>query len=240
MQFLATKSSFTSKKSLASYWDRPCNRTCARQPQSPRTNFGNQASSVAHQGRPRIPFSKHEELYAKIDAITVGDHPWHKISIRSYKPLPDGSVSSWMTTEFEVWYRDPLQLVHDLISNPDFANEFDYTPYQEYSSDEAHCFRDLFSDNWAWKQAVWFVYIHTYYLNLQLYLQDVISEDPQTHGSFFCPIIIGSDKQRFQLVLVTFRSVIYIIALDEHIEMVWFIWDFCLLQKVSFTLIVRP
>ena len=90
------------------------------------------------------PFQNHEDLHVKIDATTLGDHPWQKITIRNNCPLPDGPIPSWMTTEFDVWYHNPCQLVHDLISNPDFAKEFDYTLYQEYAADGAHHFKDFF------------------------------------------------------------------------------------------------
>ena len=66
-----------------------------------------------------------------------------------------------MTTEFEAWYRDPCQLVLDLISNPDFAKEFDYMPYQEHVANGAHHFKDFFSGNWVWQQAVWFIHIYS-------------------------------------------------------------------------------
>ncbi len=45
----------------------------------------------------------------------------------------------WMDNEYEVYFKDPRVLVQDMISNPDFANEFDYMPYHEYF-DRVHHF----------------------------------------------------------------------------------------------------
>ena len=38
-----------------------------------------------------------------------------------------------------------------------------------------------------------FVFVIIFYLII-LFLKDVIAEDPNTHGSMFVPIILGSDK----------------------------------------------
>jgi len=81
-----------------------------------------------------------------------------------------------MDAEFDVWFRDPRTLVHNLLLNPDFDNEFDCAPLQEYDMDGNHRFENFMSGDWAWKQA------------------DTIAEDPETHGSMFVPIILGSDK----------------------------------------------
>ncbi|KAF8814309.1 hypothetical protein BYT27DRAFT_7250153 [Phlegmacium glaucopus] len=58
----------------------------------------------------------------------------------------------------------------------EYDSGFDYAPFQEYTTDGVHCFWDFMSANWAWHQV------------------DIIAEDPETHGSVFCPIILGSDK----------------------------------------------
>ena len=106
------------------------------------------------------PFQNHKDLHAKIDATTLGNHPWQKITIQNNCPLPDDPILSWVTMEFDVWYHDPCQLVHDLISNPDFAKEFDYTPYQEYAADGVHCFKDFFLvTGFGNKRFVLFTYI---------------------------------------------------------------------------------
>lgn len=52
-----------------------------------------------------------------------------------------------------IWYRDPLDVLRSMIANPDFAEEFDYTPYHEYING-VHQFHDFMSGDWAWKQAV--------------------------------------------------------------------------------------
>ena len=61
-----------------------------------------------------------------------------------------------MDSEYEIWFWDPRALVHGLIVNPDFKDEFDYAPFHEYNEDGNHCFHDFMSGDWTWKQAVQF------------------------------------------------------------------------------------
>lgn len=112
-----------------------------------------EASLAVHGGH--APFHNHNHLYNLIDAIPYGDIPWKSFSITGN--LPDnhveGSKPSWMEGQHIVWYRDPMEILRELISNPDFKDEFDYVPYHDYSSD-GHQFQDFMSGNWAWRQAV--------------------------------------------------------------------------------------
>ena len=59
-----------------------------------------------------------------------------------------------MNTEFDVWFRNPRTLVHNLISNPDFDGEFNYAPFHKYDMARNHRFCDFMSGDWAWKQEV--------------------------------------------------------------------------------------
>ena len=43
-----------------------------------------------------------------------------------------------MTEDHEIWFRDLVTLLENLLANPDFKDEFDYTPYQEYAADGSH------------------------------------------------------------------------------------------------------
>src|SRR5882672_6816652 len=39
-----------------------------------------------------------------------------------------------------------------------------------------------------------YVVLHAMHSQCVIYVQDIISQDPTTHGSMFIPIILGSDK----------------------------------------------
>jgi hypothetical protein len=78
------------------------------------------------------------------------------------------------------------------ISNPNFAKEMDYAPKQVYKNAKQQ-YTDLMSGNFSWEQAVsaWTAFA---YIPLILSPQDLIAEDPDSHGTMFAPIVLGSDK----------------------------------------------
>ena len=101
------------------------------------------------------PFTSHQDMYRTIDAIELmGTLEWKSFNIRYEGPPPPGPRPSWMDTKYEVCYRDPRTIIHNLIANRDFVDEFDYVPYHEYDVDGQHRFQNLMSGDWAWRQAV--------------------------------------------------------------------------------------
>ena len=100
------------------------------------------------------PFSKATQMYDTIDETPLGDVPWQSFTLQFNGTRPAVEVPSWMDTDYDVWFRDPRVLIHNLLSNPDFKDEIDLAPFQEHSSDGAHRFQNFMSGLWAWKQAV--------------------------------------------------------------------------------------
>ena len=109
-------------------------------------------SLFRHSDQP--PFTSHQDLYDTIDATPLGDVPWENFSIHYNGPQPEHNVPSWMDGEYEVWFHNPCTLIHNILSNPDFDGEFNYTPVQEYDVKGNHRLENFMSGNWAWKQAV--------------------------------------------------------------------------------------
>ncbi|KAG1856432.1 hypothetical protein F4604DRAFT_1883125 [Suillus subluteus] len=129
------------------------------------------------------PFADHQDLYATIDSIPLGEVKWQGFSCTYSDEKPDGSYPPWMDGSYDVWYRDPREVVRNMLANPAYSDEMDYRPYREYSTDgDERQFRDLMSADWAWEQA------------------DIIAGDPETLGSTFMPIILGSDKTTVSVV----------------------------------------
>jgi hypothetical protein len=110
------------------------------------------ASLLVHDDE--APFSKTTHLYSTIDSTPLGDVAWESFSLQYNGPQDGENPPSWMQSEYDVWFRDPRTLVHNLLSNPDFKSGFDYVPYQEHTADGVHRFQDFMSGNWAWNQAV--------------------------------------------------------------------------------------
>lgn len=61
-----------------------------------------------------------------------------------------------MSDVYEVWYRDPLVVTRNLLDNPNFASEFDYSPYVELGRDGKRRWSDFMSGNLAWRHSVSF------------------------------------------------------------------------------------
>ena len=81
--------------------------------------------------------------------MSLGDVPWQNSTLNYSGNLPDGEVPPWMEVTYNVWYRDPHTLIHNIISNPNFKDEFDYAPFHEYSQDGQHHYQDMMSGDWA-------------------------------------------------------------------------------------------
>ena len=110
------------------------------------------ASLVIHDDEP--PFSNATELYGTIDQTPLGDVAWESFSLQYNGLQPAENTPPWMEAEYNVWFRDPHTLVHNLLSNPGFKSSFDYAPYQEHTAEGLHHFQDFMSGNWAWNQVV--------------------------------------------------------------------------------------
>ncbi|KAG1752758.1 hypothetical protein EDD22DRAFT_981647 [Suillus occidentalis] len=114
------------------------------------------------------PFASHRDLYDTIDSTPLGDVAWESFSM-SYKGVkPAENVPPWMKATYEVWFRDPRLLIHNILANPDFDGEIEYTPYRDYDDNNQRCFKNFSPDK--------------------------IAKDPEMHGSTFVPLIVGSDK----------------------------------------------
>lgn len=151
------------------------------------------ASAAVHNDRP--PYKNYDALYSKIDSTPLGDVKWESVNVGYTGSVPQKDAPTWMKTKYDVWYRDPRALVQNLISNPDFNGEFDYSPLQEHDENGNHRFQNFMSGNWAWQQAVSLVFLYICCHPRSIRLKDEIAkESGETHGSMFVPIILGSDK----------------------------------------------
>jgi Plavaka transposase len=100
------------------------------------------------------PFYNHADLYSAIDAIPVGGVPWQSFGV-SYTGLrPENDAPLWMEQTYEVHFRDPRKLFLNMLANPTFAEDFDYTPMRIFDINGSRRYEHFMSGDWAWKQAV--------------------------------------------------------------------------------------
>jgi hypothetical protein len=151
------------------------------------------ASLACHGDSP--PFSDHQDLYDTIDATPIGGVLWQSATLMYNGPLglfPE-QVLPWMKQKYTIWFQDPCLLFKNMLQNPDFADSFDYAPYQQYDAKGSHRYQHFMSGDWAWNQAVSTI-VSAYYVLVLMKTQNIIAEDPETHGAMFVPVILGSDK----------------------------------------------
>ncbi|KAG1805291.1 hypothetical protein EV424DRAFT_1474394 [Suillus variegatus] len=134
------------------------------------------ASTLAkHNDNP--PFADHHDLYHVIDSLPFGDVPWQCFMVTCDGERLADEHKPWMDGEYEVWFRDPREVARNMLANLTYANEMDYCPYREYSTEgDKRQWKDFMSGDWVWDQA------------------DEIAKDLSTLGSTFVPVILGSDK----------------------------------------------
>ncbi|KAG1739716.1 hypothetical protein EDB19DRAFT_1895442 [Suillus lakei] len=122
------------------------------------------------------PFANHKDLHNVIDATQLGDVPWQCFLVQHTGEHPE-VVLLWMDDKFEIWYRDPHAMAHNILANPTYKVDIDYVPFHEYDAlDDTRRWKDFMSRDWAWQQA------------------DTILKDPEIRRSTLVPIILSSDK----------------------------------------------
>ena len=107
---------------------------------------------IPHNNSP--PITDYHDLHATIDTIKLGHVPWKSYTARYNGLRPEnGPTPKWMTTDYQVWYRDPRKVIHEIFANPDLASGIDYIPYHEFENDVRR-YGDFMSGDWAWNQCV--------------------------------------------------------------------------------------
>ena len=99
------------------------------------------------------PFADHGDVYSTIDTIRLDNVPWQLYTACYNSLLPDRPAPKWMNTDYQLWYRDPCKVIHNILANPDLVDGLDYVPYHEFENDNWR-YRDFMSMDWTWKQCV--------------------------------------------------------------------------------------
>ncbi|KAI0352004.1 hypothetical protein OH77DRAFT_1562722 [Trametes cingulata] len=147
------------------------------------------ASLLPHAASP--PFRNAQDLYSTIDSTTLGAVKWQSFEMQfpqNLRPVED--IPSWMTTPYDVWFRDVRDIARNILSSPDYVSCIDYGPRRAYDMAGDRELRNLMDADWAWGQAVQ----RAHNLLTVCESQDIIATYPGAHGAAFVPIILGSDK----------------------------------------------
>ena len=105
------------------------------------------ATLAPHDDSP--PVTNHQDLYRQIDAIELGNIQWESASLKYDRPLPTTTrPPEWMTTEYDVWYRDSHKVIKNMLANPDFDGHINYMAYQEFDGEKRQ-YGNMMSSDWS-------------------------------------------------------------------------------------------
>jgi hypothetical protein len=86
----------------------------------------------------------------KVDALRTGPKwDFRKISIKGDLVDEDGTQ---LIDDFELWLRNPVDCITELISNPAFDGSMAYVPERVYTSSRKKCriFDEMWMADWWW------------------------------------------------------------------------------------------
>ena len=100
------------------------------------------------------PFSNHQNLLAHIDAIQLGTAQWENTLFRYDGPLPEmPRRPEWMKAEYDVWHRNPHEVIKNIFARKDLDGKIDYVAHREFNGEQRQ-YGNLMSGDWAWAQSV--------------------------------------------------------------------------------------
>lgn len=99
-------------------------------------------------------FHDNRALLKKIDSIPTGP-PWEHVvlSVEGKSVDNDGTT---VTETAELWKRDPVECVRDLLSNPAFKNQCQYKPRKAFTnrSKTERVYSEMWTGKWWWRTQV--------------------------------------------------------------------------------------
>ncbi|KAL0581893.1 hypothetical protein V5O48_000122 [Marasmius crinis-equi] len=125
------------------------------------------------QNRLQLSFENKKEYLEKIDSLPRGTE-WklHKITLEGDLKSDDGSP---LTEDVELWYRDPIECIRELMGNPMFREATRYVPEKLFTDAAGtnEVFNEMWTAEWWWK------------------IQERLPE-----GATVTPVILSSDKTK--------------------------------------------
>ncbi|KAG8916248.1 hypothetical protein FRC01_003278 [Tulasnella sp. 417] len=101
--------------------------------------------------RTHVSFKDKQQFFKKVDALPCGPK-WERIimTVKGDQLGPDGRV---LTESLEIWARDPVECVKEILGNPSFKDEVSYSPRKEYLDPEMRqrVYTEMATADWWWK-----------------------------------------------------------------------------------------
>jgi hypothetical protein len=99
-------------------------------------------------------FENKNDFLAKIDALPQG-YDWRLDTLKLEGDLCDDEGAR-QSENVELWYRDPIDCIRELISNPAFRESLRYAPEKMFAEEEGNeeVFNEMWTAEWWWKVQV--------------------------------------------------------------------------------------
>jgi hypothetical protein len=103
--------------------------------------------------RTKPSFSSNYTLQKKTDSLPTG--PDWKVEVFKVKEDP-GEANRESAEELELWYRDPIACIRDLLGNPSFRDHIAYMPQRVFTSSggSARIYDEMWTGDWWWETQV--------------------------------------------------------------------------------------
>jgi hypothetical protein len=90
-------------------------------------------------------------LFEKLDNLPTNSPQWFCDSVKITGDL-HGKNGELLTEEVELWRRDPVECVRELIGNPAFKDYMSYVPEKAYSSEDGtvRIYDKMWTGDWWW------------------------------------------------------------------------------------------
>ncbi|KAG2117575.1 hypothetical protein DEU56DRAFT_712892, partial [Suillus clintonianus] len=117
-------------------------------------------------------YTTNKAFLKKIDGLPTKPPDWHCDIVKVAGDLVDGD-GEMLTTELELWRRDPVECVRELIGNPAFKEFMAYAPERAYEDTQgkSRIYDDMWTCDWWWE-----------------------TQGKLTPGATIAPLILASDK----------------------------------------------
>ncbi|KAF8868444.1 hypothetical protein BD779DRAFT_1460797 [Infundibulicybe gibba] len=125
----------------------------------------------ATRDRMNLSFHNNHAFLKKVDALPTGPQ-WEceVITTPGDRAGEDGEI---VGEEMELWYRNPVECIRELIGNPAFSNSISFVPERVYTSNDGddRIYDEMWTGDWWWN-----------------------TQDKLPDGAAIAPLILASDK----------------------------------------------
>lgn len=136
-------------------------------------------------------YTSNKSFLKKIDRLPTKGPDWHCDLIKVAGDVLDGD-GEMLTTDLELWRRDPVECICELIGNPAFKDVMAFAPERAYEDGQGkvHIYDEMWTCDWWWDMQVSL----KLYLKPSLLLINGYSTGKLPPGATIAPVILASDK----------------------------------------------